>query len=137
MKFIKFLLLGIFFGIVMSKSEAISWYRIQEMFRFQSFHMYGIIGTAVILGVIGVGLIKKLKIRDYQGNPILFLPKDKSIIKYLIGGIIFGLGWALSGACPGPIVVNIGYGFFSMIIVFFFAIVGTYLYGVIMKKLPH
>ena len=121
----------------MSKSEAISWYRIQEMFRFQSFHMYGIIGTAVILGVIGVGLIKKLKIRDYQGNPILFLPKDKSIIKYLIGGIIFGLGWALSGACPGPIVVNIGYGFFSMIIVFFFAIVGTYLYGVIMKKLPH
>jgi uncharacterized membrane protein YedE/YeeE len=137
MKFIKFLLLGIFFGIVMSKSEAISWYRIQEMFRFQSFHMYGIIGTAVMLGVIGVGLIKKLKIRDYQGNPILFLPKDKSIIKYLIGGIIFGLGWALSGACPGPIVVNIGYGFFSMIIVFFFAIVGTYLYGVIMKKLPH
>jgi hypothetical protein len=137
MKFIKFLLLGIFFGIVMSKSEAISWYRIQEMFRFQSFHMYGIIGTAVILGVIGVGLIKKLKIRDYQGNPILFLPKDKSIIKYLIGGIIFGLGWALSGACPGPIVVNIGYGFFSMIIVFFFATVGTYLYGVIMKKLPH
>lgn len=137
MKFIKFLLLGIVFGIVMAKSEAISWFRIQEMFRFQAFHMYGIIGTAVTLGVIGVALIKKFKIRDFHGNPILFYPKDKSVTRYLIGGIIFGLGWALSGACPGPMVVNIGYGFLSMIVVFFFAIVGTYLYGVFMKKLPH
>jgi len=137
MKFIKFLLLGIVFGIVMAKSEAISWFRIQEMFRFQAFHMYGIIGTAVTLGVIGVALIKKFKIRDFHGNPILFFPKDKSVTRYLIGGTIFGLGWALSGACPGPMVVNIGYGFLSMIVVFFFAIVGTYLYGVFMKKLPH
>lgn len=137
MKFIKFLLLGIVFGIVMAKSEAISWFRIQEMFRFQAFHMYGIIGTAVILGVIGVALIKKFNIRDFHGNPILFFPKDKSITRYLIGGTIFGLGWALSGACPGPMVVNIGYGFLSMVIVFIFAIIGTYLYGVFMKKLPH
>ncbi|MDO8997928.1 DUF6691 family protein [Sediminibacterium sp.] len=137
MKFIKFLLLGIVFGIVMAKSEAISWFRIQEMFRFQAFHMYGIIGTAVTLGVIGVALIKKFNIRDFHGNPIVFFPKDKSITRYLIGGTIFGLGWALSGACPGPMVVNIGYGFLSMIVVFFFAIVGTYLYGVFMKKLPH
>lgn len=137
MKFFKFLLLGIVFGIVMAKSEAISWFRIQEMFRFQAFHMYGIIGTAVALGVMGVALIKKYKIRDFHGNPILFFPKDKSITRYLIGGTIFGLGWALSGACPGPMVVNIGYGFISMIVVFFFAIVGTYLYGVFMKKLPH
>ncbi len=137
MKFIKFLLLGIVFGIVMAKSEAISWFRIQEMFRFQAFHMYGIIGTAVTLGVIGVALIKKFNIRDFHGNPINFFPKDKSIARYLIGGTIFGLGWALSGACPGPMVVNIGYGFLSMIVVFFFAIVGTYLYGVFMKKLPH
>lgn len=137
MKFIKFLLLGIVFGIVMAKSEAISWFRIQEMFRFQAFHMYGIIGTAVTLGAIGVALIKKFKIRDFHGNPILFFPKDKSVTRYLIGGTIFGLGWALSGACPGPMVVNIGYGFLSMIVVFFFAIVGTYLYGVFMKKLPH
>ncbi|BDQ11126.1 YeeE/YedE family protein [Sediminibacterium sp. TEGAF015] len=137
MKFLKFLLLGIVFGIVMAKSEAISWFRIQEMFRFQAFHMYGIIGTAVTLGVLGVALIKKFKIRDFHGNPILFFPKDKSVARYLIGGTIFGLGWALSGACPGPMVVNIGYGFLSMIVVFFFAIVGTYLYGVIMKKLPH
>ncbi len=137
MKFIKFLILGIVFGIVMAKSEAISWFRIQEMFRFQAFHMYGIIGTAVVLGVIGVALTKKYKIRDFHGNPILFHPKDKSITRYLIGGTIFGLGWALSGACPGPMVVNIGYGFLSMGIVFLFAILGTYLYGYFKNKLPH
>ncbi len=137
MKFIKFLLLGIVFGVVMAKSEAISWFRIQEMFRFQAFHMYGIIGTAVVIGVIGVALIKKFKIRDFHGNPILFQPKEKSIVRYLIGGSIFGLGWALSGACPGPMVVNIGYGFFAMAIVFLFAIVGTFLYGYFKEKLPH
>ncbi|WP_411275527.1 DUF6691 family protein, partial [Daejeonella sp.] len=134
---LKFGVLGIVFGIVMAKSEAISWFRIQEMFRFQAFHMYGIIGTAVILGVIGVALIKKYKIRDYHGNPIQFNPKEKSVSRYLMGGSIFGLGWALSGACPGPMVVNIGYGFLSMAIVFFFALVGTYLYGIIRTKLPH
>jgi hypothetical protein len=137
MKFIKFFLLGIVFGIVMAKSEAISWFRIQEMFRFQSFHMYGIIGTAVILGVIGVALIKKFKIRDFHGNPIIFAPKERSVMRYLLGGSIFGLGWALSGACPGPMVVNIGYGFLSMGIVLFFALVGTYLYGLFRNELPH
>ncbi len=137
MKFIKFLLLGTLFGIVMAKSEAMSWYRIQEMFRFQSFHMYGIIGVAVTLGMAGVALIKKFNIRDYHGNPIKFYPKEKSTLRYLVGGTIFGLGWALSGACPGPMVVNIGYGFFTMTIVFFFALVGTYLYGYFKDKLPH
>jgi len=137
MKFLKFLVIGIVFGIVMAKSEAMSWYRIQEMFRFQSFHMYGIIGTAVALGAIGVAFIKKFRIRDFAGNPIEFHPKDKSLIRYLIGGSIFGLGWALSGACPGPMVVNIGYGYFTMIIVFGFALVGTYLYGLVKNKIPH
>jgi uncharacterized membrane protein YedE/YeeE len=137
MKFIKFLLLGVVFGIVMSKSEAFSWYRIQEMFRFQSFHMYGIIGTAVILGVSGVAMIKKFKVRDFSGNPILFHPKDKSYPRYLLGGTIFGLGWALSGACPGPMVVNIGYGYLPFIIVFLFAMLGTLLYGIIKDKIPH
>lgn len=137
MKFIKFLIAGILFGIVMAKSEAISWYRIQEMFRFQSFHMYGIIGVAVVLGVVGVFFIKKMKLRDFQGNPIMFYPKDRSYPRYLIGGSIFGMGWALSGACPGPMVVNIGYGFLTMAIVFVFAIVGTYIYGAIKSYLPH
>ena len=137
MKFIKFLILGTLFGIVMAKSEAFSWFRIQEMFRFQSFHMYGIIGTAVIFGVMGVALIKKYNIRDFHGNPIKFYPKEKLTVRYLLGGTIFGLGWALSGACPGPMVVNIGYGFISMVVVFFFAIIGTYLYGAIKDKLPH
>lgn len=137
MKFIKFLIAGIIFGIVMAKSEAISWYRIQEMFRFQAFHMYGIIGVAVVMGVIGVQVVKRFKMRDYEGNPIVFHPKDKSIPRYLLGGTIFGMGWALSGACPGPMVVNIGYGYLSMAIVFLFAIVGTYLYGVLKSKLPH
>jgi uncharacterized membrane protein YedE/YeeE len=137
MKFIKFLVVGVLFGIVMAKSKALSWYRIQEMFRFQSFHMYGIIGTAVVLGVIGTALIKKFQWKDYQGTIIQFVPKDKSFWRYLIGGSIFGLGWALSGACPGPMVVNIGYGYLSFIVVVFFASVGTYLYGVFQNKLPH
>ena len=137
MKLIKFLILGTIFGIVMAKSEAFSWFRIQEMFRFQSFHMYGIIGTAVTLGVIGVAIIKKYKLRDIKGNPITFFPKEKSIMRYLVGGSIFGLGWALSGACPGPMVVNIGYGYITMAIVFLFANIGTYLYGAIKSKLPH
>lgn len=137
MKLFKFLLLGILFGIVMTKSEAVSWYRIQEMFRFQAFHMYGIIGTAVSLGVIGVALIKKLKMRDFQGNPIQFYPKDPALVRYLVGGAIFGLGWALTGSCPGPIVVNIGFGYLAMIIVFIFSLIGTFLYGIFKDRLPH
>ncbi|MBK8080082.1 MAG: YeeE/YedE family protein [Saprospiraceae bacterium] len=137
MKLLKFLIAGIIFGIVMAKSEAISWFRIQEMFRFQAFHMYGIIGVAVVLGVSGVFFIKKFKLRDISGNPIVFYPKDKSVIRYVVGGARVGMGWALSGACPGPMVVNIGYGYLSMMIVFAFAVLGTYLYGVIRHILPH
>lgn len=137
MKGLKFILSGLVFGVIMAKSEAISWFRIQEMFRFQSFHMYGIIGTAVILGVTSVYLIKKFKIRDYHGNPILFQDKDKSWKRYLIGGSIFGLGWALTGACPGPMFVNVGYGYFTMLIVILGSLFGTYLYGLVKNRLPH
>ena len=137
MKILKFLLAGILFGILMVKSEAVSWYRIQEMFRFQSFHMYGIIGTAVTLGVILVFFIKKLKLRDIGGNPIVFAPKQKSVFRYLIGGTLFGLGWALTGACPGPMFVNLGAGYFVMIVVILSALLGTFFYGVVKDWLPH
>ncbi|MXV50586.1 YeeE/YedE family protein [Pedobacter sp. HMF7647] len=137
MKGLKFILAGIFFGIIMVKSEAVSWYRIQEMFRFQSFHMYGIIGTAVIVGATSVYLIKKFRLKDVQGLPITFKDKEKSWKKYLIGGSIFGLGWALTGACPGPMFVNIGYGYLPMILVVLGALAGTYLYGLVRDKLPH
>ncbi|HEK20775.1 DUF6691 family protein [Mucilaginibacter sp.] len=137
MKALRFILAGIVFGIVMIKSEAVSWYRIQEMFRFQSFHMYGIIGTAVILGIIAVYIIKKLKIRDIEGELISLPDKDKQWTKYILGGLIFGLGWALTGACPGPMFVNIGYGYLSMIIVVGGALLGTYIYGVLRNRLPH
>jgi len=137
MKLLKFLLLGIFFGIIMTKSEVISWFRIQEMFRFQAFHMYGVIGTAVILGVIVVALIKKIKLKSTEGNPIEFHDKAFSIYRYLFGGIIFGLGWALTGACPGPIFVLIGNGYVVFILIALSAIAGTFTYGVIRDKLPH
>ena len=119
----------------MSKSEAISWYRIQEMFRFQSFHMYGIIGTAVILGLILTYTIKKFKLRDIQGNPIVFTDKEMSVARYLIGGTIFGLGWALVGACPGPLFVNLGHGYWSILVSIFGGVAGTYIYGLLHNKL--
>ena len=137
MKGLKYIIAGILFGIVMSKSEAISWFRIQEMFRFQSFHMYGIIGTAVVLGTLITFFIKKYKLRDYQGNPIVFQPKEKSVARYLIGGTVFGLGWALTGACPGPMFVNIGYGYWAILVAIGGAIAGTYMYGVLRDRLPH
>lgn len=137
MKFLKYIFTGILFGIVMTKSEAISWFRIQEMFRFQSFHMFGIIGTAVFLGMIAVGLIKKFQVKDFSGDHIQFSDKESGWKKYLFGGIIFGLGWALTGACPGPIFVSIGYGYVGMILVAVGAVLGTYIYGVIKEKLPH
>ena len=137
MKLLKFLFIGIIFGIVMYKSEAASWFRIFEMFQFQSFHMYGIIGSALFLGVLGTYLIKKKNLKDIEGEPITFTPKDKSFSRYMYGGIIFGLGWALAGACPGPIYTLIGAGYFSIFIVLAGSLVGTLLYGIFRKRLPH
>ena len=136
MKGLKYIVTGIIFGIIMTKSEAISWYRIQEMFRFQAFHMFGIIGTAVLLGIIVVAGIKKFKLRDTEGNAIVFVPKERPLFRYILGGIIFGLGWALTGACPGPLLVNLGYGYLSFVIAIISAFAGTYLYGVLADKLP-
>lgn len=135
-KGIKYIIAGIIFGIIMSKSEAVSWYRIQEMFRFQSIHMYGIIGVAVITGIIAIALIKKLKLKDVSGAPLIFPVKDPHWKSYLIGGTIFGLGWALTGACPGPIFVLLGQGFGVMAIVIAGALLGTYFYGMLSEQLP-
>ena len=137
MRQIGFLVIGIFFGIVMFKSEAASWFRIYEMFKFQSFHMYGIIGSALFLGVIGVQVIKKKNFKSFFGQPINFVPKDKSFSRYMFGGIIFGLGWALAGACPGPIYVLAGAGYWPILVVFGGAMLGTFIYGLLRKKLPH
>jgi uncharacterized protein len=137
MKGLKFIIAGIIFGIIMVKSEAASWYRIQEMFRFQSIHMYGIMGTAVLIGAIAVYLIKRTQLKDVAGNPIIIHDKEKGWARYIIGGTIFGLGWALAGACPGPMFVNLGYGYLTMSVVILGALLGTYIYGVVRHKLPH
>ncbi len=137
MKYLSFLLVGTFFGITMYKSEAASWFRIFEMFHFDSFHMYGIIGSALVLGILLVQLIKRKKIKSIHGQEITIEPKEKSIKRYLFGGVLFGMGWALVGSCPGPIFVLIGAGYLPALVVLFGALLGTFLYGVFQNKLPH
>ncbi len=137
MKYIKYILVGILFGIVMTKSEAVSWFRIQEMFRFESFHMYGIIGTAVIFGAIVTFLMKRSKMKNISGEEINIPSKDFSIPRYLIGGTIFGLGWAMTGACPGPMFTLLGHGIWAILIVIASATLGTFVYGAVRNKLPH
>ena len=132
-----FLLIGILFGITMFKSEAASWFRIYEMFQFKSFHMYGIIGSALVLGILMIQLIKRLKLKSFYGESIEIKDKYKSFYRYSIGGIIFGLGWGLSGACPGPMFTLLGAGFLPIIVVIITAVFGTYVYGKIRHKLPH
>lgn len=137
MRTVIYLLIGIVFGITMFKSEAASWYRIYEMFRFDSFHMYGIIGTALILGVIGTQLIKRFKIKSFYRESIKFPPKQKSFARYAFGGILFGFGWALAGACPGPMFTLVGAGYSPIIITILAALLGTFVYGLLKDKLPH
>jgi uncharacterized protein len=137
MKLTRFFLIGIFFGIVLTKAEAVSWYRIYEMFQFQSFHMYGIIGTALFFGLLGIQIIKKFKIKDYNGFPIQIIDKEKGFWRYIIGGILFGLGWALVGCCPGPIFILLGTGTYAIAVVLLGALLGTYIYGLLKDKLPH
>ena len=128
--------MGMLFGIVFVKAEIVSWFRIQEMFRFESFHMYGVIGTAVVVGVISVFLIKKLNIKTLDGEQIVITPKTFNKGQ-IYGGLIFGLGWAITGACPGPLFAQIGSGFTVVIITFLSAIAGTWTYGYFKHKLPH
>lgn len=133
---IKYLLVGIIFGIVFVKSEVISWFRIQEMFRLQSFHMYGIIGSAVVVGMISVWLIKKLNIKTIYGEKIEFHPKQFNKGQ-IYGGLLFGFGWAITGACPGPLFAQIGTGVSVIIVTLLSAVAGTWFYGLWRDKLPH
>jgi uncharacterized protein len=137
MKLARFFLTGIFFGIVLTKAEAVSWYRIYEMFHFQSFHMFGIIGMALFTGVVGLQLIKKYKMKDYNGLPINIIEKERGFWRYIIGGSLFGLGWALVGCCPGPIFILLGTGTYAIAVVLIGALLGTYIYGLVKDKLPH
>lgn len=137
MKLLRFLIAGIAFGIVMVQSEAASWYRIHEMFLFQSFHMYGILGSAVGLGAIGVWLIRRYKLRSVSGDPIVVEGKDPSWKRNVLGGTVFGLGWGLVGACPGPLFVLTGMGYASALVMLLSAIGGAFVYGLVYKRLPH
>ncbi len=137
MKLLRFVIVGFIFGVVLTKAEAISWYRIFEMFNFHSFHMYGIIFTAILTGVVGIRFIKKKEIKDYKGLPIEILDKEPSKFRYIIGGIMFGLGWGLVGACPGPIFVLLGAGIGTIGIVLIGSLIGNFIYGYFKDKLPH
>lgn len=136
MKNIKFLAFGILFGIILTKAEVISWFRIQEMFRFQSFHMYGVIGSAIIVGAVSIALLKKFNVKAFNGQSIKYpvKPYNKATI---FGGLLFGFGWALTGACPGPIFALIGNGYGVFIVTFLFALFGVWVYGLLQEKIPH
>ena len=132
-----YLIVGVFFGLVLVKSEAASWYRVQEMFRFESFHMFGIIGSAVVTGFISTRLLRVFRKASLSGEPIQIKPKAMTWRRYVLGGSLFGLGWGLAGVCPGPIFALIGAGVLPMLVVLLFALVGTWLYGVVQTRLPH
>jgi uncharacterized protein len=132
----KYAAMGMFFGIILIKSEVVSWFRIQEMFRLESFHMYGVIGSAVVTGIISVWLIKRFKVKTIYGEPIL-LPVKKFNKGQIFGGLIFGLGWAITGACPGPLFAQIGTGLTIVFVTLFSAIAGTWVYGLLRERLPH
>ena len=137
MKLARFFLTGILFGIVLTKAEAVSWYRIYEMFHFQSFHMFGIIGMALFTGIIGLQIIKRKKLKDFNGFPIKIIEKERGFWRYVFGGTLFGLGWALVGSCPGPIFILLGTGTYAIAVVLVGALLGTYIYGLLKDKLPH
>ncbi len=137
MKYLRFLFIGILFGIIMTKGEVVSWFRMQEMFRFDGFHMYGVIGTAVIVTAIWIFLVKKFNARSIDNTPLKFKIMSLQWTRLLLGGIIFGLGWAMTGACPGPLYVLAGHGHLIILVVIAAALLGTLTYGVLRDKLPH
>lgn len=136
MNYIKYFLVGTFFGFVLIKAEVISWFRIQEMFRFQSFHMYGIMMSAMAVGITSISLIKKFNVKAFNGEEIKIEPKIFSWGN-VIGGVMFGLGWAMTGACPGPLYALVGSGIYVIVVALLSAVFGTYIYGLYKDKLPH
>ncbi|WP_201985148.1 DUF6691 family protein [Hymenobacter rubidus] len=136
MKYFKYLVLGTLFGIILTKSEVISWFRIQEMFRFQAFHMYGVIGSAIAVGLISIQLIKRNRLRTIDGEPIAIVDKQYNHGVW-IGGFIFGLGWAITGACPGPLFAQLGSGVGAAAVMILAALAGTWTYSALREKLPH
>jgi len=137
MKLVRFLVAGVVFGVIMVQSEAASWYRIHEMFLFESIHMYGLMGAAVAVGLMGVWAIRRYKLRDAAGNPIVIEGKDPSWRRNVFGGVAFGLGWGLIGACPGPLFVLSGMGYASAAVMLAAALAGAFVYGMVYKRLPH
>ena len=137
MKLVKYFFTGLIFGIILTKSEAISWFRIYEMFRFDSIHMYGLLGSGVFFGAVFVWTIKKTHLKNIEGEEIAFRPPERGYKKYLFGGTIFGLGWALTGACPGPMYILLGNGYLVFLPILFSAFLGTLTYGWLRPYLPH
>lgn len=137
MKSVVYIIIGAFLGVILYKSEAASWFRIYEMFQFDSFHMYGIIGSALAVGIVLVQWIKRSKAKSFFGEPIRIEEKERSFTRYIIGGTLFGLGWALAGACPGPIYILVGAGYWPILIVLIGAVLGAFVYGILRDKLPH
>lgn len=132
----KFLVLGVFFAIVLSKVQAISWYRFYEMFKFQSFHMFGIIGGAVMASAVIMQLFRTGKIRDLNGNKIIPKEKKKGFVRTIVGGTFFGLGWGISGACAAPVFVILGFKWLPALIILLGALIGAFVYGILSKRLP-
>lgn len=132
-----YLLAGLYFGVVLVKSEAASWYRIQEMFRFESFHMFGLMGSAVLTGMVTTMLLRRSGLNSRDGQTIRVTDKEKGWRRYVLGGLTFGVGWGLAGVCPGPIFVLLGAGVWPMLLVLAFALLGTYFYGAFKDRLPH
>lgn len=136
MKSTRFILVGILFGIILTKSEVLSWYRIQEMFRFDSFHMYGVIGVAVVVSALAIMLMKRMKVQSVDRQPIKWRVVDVRAKRQFLGGSIFGLGWAMTGACPGPLYTLVGHGFFIVLVIIAAALLGALAYGALSKRLP-
>jgi uncharacterized membrane protein YedE/YeeE len=132
-----YLLMGVYFGVILVKSEAASWYRIQEMFRFEAFHMFGLIGSAVLTGMLTTWLLRRSGARSLDGQTITVAPKERGWTRYVLGGATFGVGWGLAGVCPGPVFTLLGAGVWPMLVVLGFALIGTWLYGALREHLPH